>query len=375
MMRVAARIFHSEPPPGTGELTAWLDRARAGLAARQLDGFQDAGATDVALVAGPPGIPFGRRLRELAGALSGADGLVLLGSGAIPLATPGDRQALVRAAAGPPRSALANNRFSADVTALAHLEALARLPDSLIDNALPRWLAEAAGYRVDDLRRRWRLQVDLDSPLDLVLLGGAAGAAPWGSVAPPRDVDAGPLAERLRGVRRIAADPSAELIVAGRVSSASLRWLEGAIPARTRALVEERGLKAGSPADRPPAPIRPPSSALGRILDHEGPLALGQILSRLGEAALVDTRVLLAHRLGRDEHAWPEPEDRFASDLLLVDRIRDPWLRELTEAAATAPIPVLLGGHSLVGPGVRLALGGERPGSGGGRGPRSGRGR
>ena len=71
---------------------------------------------------------------------------------------------------------------------------------------------------------------------------------------------------------------------------------------------------------------------------------------------MVDSRVLLAHRLGPDEAAWPPAEDRFASDLLLHEQIADPWLRELTRAAAEAPIPVLLGGHTLVGPGVRLAL-------------------
>ena len=64
----------------------------------------------------------------------------------------------------------------------------------------------------------------------------------------------------------------------------------------------------------------------------------------------------MAHRLGADEGAWPTAEDRFASDLLLADRIDDPWLRELTAAARDATIPILLGGHGLVGPGVRLAL-------------------
>jgi hypothetical protein len=87
---------------------------------------------------------------------------------------------------------------------------------------------------------------------------------------------------------------------------------------------------------------------------------VGAILAELGDAAVVDTRVLLAHRLGVDESRWPPAEDRFASDLLLPDRIRDPWLRELTASARDARIPVLLGGHSLVGPGIRLALG-DRP--------------
>ena len=44
-------------------------------------------------------------------------------------------------------------------------------------------------------------------------------------------------------------------------------------------------------------------------------------------------------------------EDRFASDLLLADRVADPWLREPHRVGRGAPIPVLLGGHTLVGPG------------------------
>jgi len=61
-----------------------------------------------------------------------------------------------------------------------------------------------------------------------------------------------------------------------------------------------------------------------------------------------------------DERGWPAAEDRFASDLLLAERIRDPWLHALTTSALAAPIPVLLGGHTLVGPAVRLALGRRR---------------
>jgi hypothetical protein len=95
---------------------------------------------------------------------------------------------------------------------------------------------------------------------------------------------------------------------------------------------------------------------LGLVLDDRGPEALGTILAELGDAAIVDTRVPLAHRLGADERDWPGAEDRFASDLLLPDGIRDPWLRALTASARDSTIPVLLGGHTLVGPGVRLAL-------------------
>jgi hypothetical protein len=102
---------------------------------------------------------------------------------------------------------------------------------------------------------------------------------------------------------------------------------------------------------------RAPASVLGMVLDDRGPDALASVLSQLGDAAIVDTRVLLAHRLGVAESTWPRAEDRFASDLLLPDHIADPWLRQLTASAIDAPIPILLGAHTLVGPGLRLALG------------------
>ena len=127
------------------------------------------------------------------------------------------------------------------------------------------------------------------------------------------------------------------------------------------------GPRAGSPRRLHRAPAsaggtvpRPPASLLGAALERDGPASLVEHLERLCDAAIVDTRVLLAHRLGADEAGWPPAEDRFASDLLLADRIRDPWLHDLTLAATTSRIPILLGGHSLVGPGVRLLLGPRR---------------
>ncbi len=99
---------------------------------------------------------------------------------------------------------------------------------------------------------------------------------------------------------------------------------------------------------------RPPRSALGLLVDRDGPGALGRLLAELGDGAVIDTRVLMAHRWGADEAGWPRPEDRFAADLLLPDRIGDPWLRALVAGLLDAPIPVLAGGHTLVGPGIRL---------------------
>jgi hypothetical protein len=173
------------------------------------------------------------------------------------------------------------------------------------------------------------------------------------------------IQDRFEAVRSVGADARAELVVTGRVSVDTLAWLRRGVPARIRAIVEERGLRAStglasghrSRAGEPVVPQRPPASLLGMLLERDGAGALGSVVTTLGEAAVVDTRVLLAHRLGVDEERWPPPEDRFASDLLLPGRIRDPWLQALTASAVEARIPVLLGGHSLVGPGLRLLLG------------------
>ena len=357
MARVIVRILHLEPGPTAGPLERLLADARHAVGERHVAGFRAAGADDVRLVSGPPDdTPFGARLRALlaeAGPGPAPMGLVILGAGSLPLAGLADRRALVEAAAGPTRSALANNRYSADAVAIARADELPDVPDLPGDNALPRWLEEVAGWSVADLRRRWRLQVDLDSPLDVEL--ARPGAVPSGV----GDI----LRDRLVAVRRVATDRRAELVVAGRTSATTLRWLERSTACRVRALIEERGLRASARlalADASGAPRRspgrPPRSVLGALLDRDGPAALGARLAELGDAAVMDTRVLLAHRLGADETAWPSPEDRFASDLLLPDRVHDPWLQALTLAAAEAPIPILLGGHTLVGPGLRLAL-------------------
>ena len=366
MAGVLVVILQPDARPGAGPLERWIAAARSRLATAHAAGFAAAGATDVEIVGGPPDdTSFGARLRALVETFA-PPGIVVLGAGSVPLMRAAERTRLLAIAAADEPRALANNRYSADVVAISRANALRDLPDLPADNALPRWLEEVAGYPVGELGG-WRLGIDVDGPLDLVLLR-RAGRIPAATAAAPPDVDVSRVERTLDRVAAVSADRRAELVVAGRTSATTLRWLERASAARVRALVEERGLRAASPAamaaeGAPGAAAkprqdrqRPPRSVLGALLDAGGPAALGRELAMLGEAALVDSRVLLAHRLGADERRWPGAEDRFASDLLLGDLIADPWLRDLTRSAAAAPIPVVLGGHTLVGPGLRLAL-------------------
>jgi hypothetical protein len=342
------RILHPAAPAGSGPLVSALAEARLHNARRLEGRFRKAGATDVCIDEGAPdGRTFGERLRGLAGSLTDGQGLVVLGSGSVPLARPRDLAELLEVAGTGERRALANSFYSADVVAVGAATNLAPVADLPSDNALPRWLREEAGYRVDVVRRRARLGIDIDSPLDVILLGLDDA------------LEDAAVRARIQGVRAVTGDSTRELLVSGRSSASVLRWLERRTASRTRALIEERGLRATGLAPAGQRPQGPARSVLGLLVDERGPAALGTILAELGDAAVVDSRVLLAHRLGTDESAWPSPEDRYASDLLLPDSIQDPWLRELTVSARDSAIPVLLCGHTLVGPGLRLVVKGR----------------
>ncbi len=357
MRPVAVLIFHAAAPPGAGPLTRALAAARHSLAVVQRKAWLGVGAGEAEIVGGPPdGRAFGERLAAEARRrfAPGDGGLIVAGSGSIPLARAADLRQFVEAAARPPGFALANNRYSADVVAVSDGRVLARVPPLPADNALPRWLEERAETAVGDLRTTWRLGVDVDTPLDLLLLGGAGAAR----IRAALGGDGGPalVEERLAALRGILANRRAELLVAGRVSAHTLGWLERGVACRVRALVEERGLRAATrlaQAD-PTATVRPPRSVLGDLLDHEGPDDLARVVATLADAAVIDTRVLMAHRYGAAESAWPAPEDRYSSDLLLPRAVADPWLRALTESASFFGHPILLGGHTLVNGGLRL---------------------
>src|SRR3990170_7894797 len=108
------------------------------------------------------------RLVALAGGVPG--GLIILGAGAVPRLSPADARRLVAVAGGGGRRALTNNRYSSDVCAVSDAGTLRDLSPLRGDNALPRWLAERAGFAVAELAGRERLALDLDAPLDLALV-------------------------------------------------------------------------------------------------------------------------------------------------------------------------------------------------------------
>ena len=308
MPPVTVRILHPEPDPAPGRSTRWVADGAGRRWPSIIDAaFVAAGAADVAIVGGPPDDrSFGDRLRELVARRS-----VRPGSSSSARARSRWPRPPTAGRSSRPRRPTGDGRSPTTATRRTSWRSrgsrpLADIPDLPGDNALPRWLAEVAGYEVDDLRRRWRLAIDIDGPLDLVLVGGGRRGAGGRRTSDRRS------SRGSRPCARSPSDPRAELLVAGRTSSATLAWLERHSAARTRAWVEERGLRAASRlaqgarrgGDRPapggrdaPAAAGPSSgrSSTATVRARSATISAG---SR--DAAIVDSRVLLAHRVGAD---------------------------------------------------------------------------
>jgi hypothetical protein len=306
---------------------------------------------------------FARAARAaLAGAKGRVDAIGYAGAGALALLAD---DALDQLLSPLPGEVVANNRFSADAFVVAMGQpgdptmeaALSALAGCQTDNAAPRAL-EAAGFAIRDLAEAPFSRFDVDTPLDLALLrvatrlGGTRqiddrlrGFLEMAVVPGGRALEVPELAELGAVVR----DRNAELVVAGRLPASTWRHLETETACRVRAFVEERGMRSARGAR--------PRSLLARWLEERGPTSLIAELASLGDAVVLDSRVLMASLAGSAEaDAWPPEEDRFASDFGDAARVRTPWLAELTGAATDASLPVLLGGHALVSDGLRVIV-------------------
>ena len=226
MRPVTVRILHPEAGPRAGaHRPRWLaGRACPARSSATSTGSAQRAPRTCAVVSGPPDATLVRteRLRDLVRADRPA-GLVVLGSGAIPLATAARPSRPGRGGTVPTiaRSPSPTTRYSADVVAIAAASsALGDVPDLPSDERAAALAGRGRrATRSRDLRRRWRLAVDIDGPLDLVLLGAPRRRA---TTCRPGRVRAA-----LSAVGDVAARSTRpELLVAGRTSAATIAWLE-----------------------------------------------------------------------------------------------------------------------------------------------------
>ncbi len=337
----------AEEMVGAARWAASLDAIEAALASGVFAGAILVTDDASALPDPPPGLTvhvdpgpfhFGCRLAEVVRQYQ-PQGVVYLGGGSLPLLSPDELAALARALEGEGGIAITNNYFSSDLVAFGPASALSQIEPPESDNALARALSEQAGLAVQPLPRTVSTQMDIDGPTDLAVLAltGEGGPRLRSYLATlPLDL------ALYRRALPLFTDRAAQIVVAGRVGSHLWQYLERETACRVRLFAEERGMQADARLQQ--GAVR---SLLGFYLEAVGPERFFTALAELGDAAFIDSRVPLAH-LGIEASR----ADRFLSDLGRWREIQQPFLREFTKVARKAPIPVLLGGHSLVSGGL-----------------------
>ncbi|MBA7597731.1 hypothetical protein ES703_04737 [subsurface metagenome] len=284
---------------------------------------------------------FGQKLKQVI-QKHGIEKPFYIGRGSVPLLSSGELGALAQQLSSATNTVITNNIFSADLIAFTPGKAIADIDLPAIDNPLAQLLVGQAGLREVCLPRTAAYQFDIDTPADLFILKLHPGVGSYTQACVAGlDLDT----SRLERVISCFNDENAQVVVAGRVGSHVWSQMETGTACRVRLLAEERSLRADERQRRGEA-----CSILGFYWEQVTPQRFFETLARLGDAAFIDSRVIFAH-FGLE----PSRPDRFYSDLGQPEKIDNPFVRQFTEAALGAPIPVILGGHSLVSGGL-LAL-------------------
>ena len=359
-------------PPGSYAAVGEAGRRRLAIELSRRLGAQGAGVASLHPAKPPAGEAFhwGRWFTAAARSVLARvraegrplDAIGYAGAGALALADDPLLEALTSAIPG---EAVGNNRFSTDAFLVGTEPSGERSMDAALtalegcstDNAAVRCL-ESAGFASRDLAATQWARFDVDTPLDLALLRLATRLPgtrrPDGLVTAFLEMASLPGGRglelpRLARVAAVLRDTEAQLVVAGRIPSAAWSYLEAESACRVRCFIEERGMRSARDAV--------PHSLLADWTERLGPADLVKELSTLGDAVILDSRVVMAARArSSDGSAWPPAEERFASDFLDPVPVATEWLAELTAAAAESEVPFLLGGHALVSDGLRILV-------------------
>ncbi|GAB4571855.1 MAG: hypothetical protein Kow0077_09580 [Anaerolineae bacterium] len=300
----------------------------------------------------PPERPFhfGRRLAELIEAHQ-LDTVFYFGGGSAPLL---DNNLLTmagmfleQATQGtstniPLHIALTNNYHSSDWVAFSRAQdALPIIREADRDNSLAWLLAHSGLYDVRVLTRmRPAAGLDLDTPSDLAVVAQHPEIKP--ALAAYLKTHDALSAIPVQPVLQIAATAESHLTLIGRVSPQAWQALNKVTQCWIRVYAEERGMVASGRLARGEVKSLP-----GELIKTQGAYGFFRTLSNMTDAAIIDSRPLMAAA-----GIWPEAAQRFASDLFDSESIADGWLKDFTLAAREASIPILLGGHSVVAGGI-----------------------
>ncbi|HHX73282.1 MAG TPA: hypothetical protein GX699_00060 [Firmicutes bacterium] len=286
----------------------------------------------------PEQFHFGRQLQNLVDRYR-CRAVLCMGGAAVPLMAAEEWSFVCREILAGEKRYVTNNVQSADLIAFNPAAVIKQYAPPATDNALALLLRYDARFTQILLPVTLGTQFDIDTPTDLLILA----ASPFGGRELRAALDSFHLrTDRLQQLKTVLCGQYEEVALIGRVGAPAISRINKHFKVRLRVFSEERGMKALGRLERNEV-----VSLLGYWIDEIGPEKFFARLADTVAAALIDTRVLFAHRKKELSDA-----DRFYSDLGEHELIADPFVREFTRAAKNCGIPVILGGHSLVTGGI-----------------------
>jgi hypothetical protein len=228
-----------------------------------------------------------------------------------------------------------NNRYSSDFAAFVPGQALLQVQPPAKDNLLPRVLHDEAALSLQELPRSVATQFNIDTPSDMAVLKLIGKAGPrlsaWLAAA---EIDCA----RYEVCLSFLTDPNAQVLIAGRIGSQAWQYLERETACRIRLFSEERGMRAEG---------REHGKARSLLAYH-----LQEVGAERSSGDSGDGRRRL-HRQSchlRPHVGGPRAPTASCPTSGATTRFRSSFA--ISRAAMKAPIPVLLGGHSLVAGGL-----------------------
>ena len=260
------------------------------------------------------------------------------GAAAVPLLSPETLEGICHRLLESERTVVTNSAGSADFFGFHPPEALGRIPlPAAHDNSVPDLLARLGGLRVDQLDPAVQTTFDVDTPTDLAVLAVQTGIKHHAR----RYLESSRLdVHALETAMPLLIREQARKTLIGRVKTEL--WATGAMGllGPKRLFVEERGMQSRGRHTR--AEVR---TLLADLYVALGAQRFFERLAEYSDVILFDSRPLLYHL---SPGILQLPADRFRSDLGEVDAITDPTVREFTAAALDCPVPLILGGQSVV---------------------------
>jgi hypothetical protein len=262
-----------------------------------------------------------------------------LGGGAAPLLPRREFKRIVKSLEMREAALVTNNLFSSDFVAFTSANNLLSVPLPSSDNGLAMALRDGCGMEIIPLPPSAHTLMDIDTPTDIQILSLHPDISPR-TREEIEKYEVTPGKPKL--IQQMLTMREAEIFLYGRVGSHLFSYLDHGTLCRFRIFSEERSMKSRGRVER--------NEVFSFLASSMQDIGLQKFMERLGQfchAAILDTRVLFAHL-----RKTVSSSDRYCSDMGLWDRIEDPDVSALTQAAAAAPVPVIMGGHSLVSGGL-----------------------